>query len=974
MDQLEIQSDDSPVEAATDDPASSPQTVRSDARADTATQARVGAPMQAIPSYEEHMEAEKQRAKLRRAGLGLTGVRKDDSSQWGLALSGGGIRSATFCLGVLQALSRMPAAPLARPAPPSAGGVAPKHDGFVPPDCLLAQFDYLSTVSGGGYIGGFFASLFIRGRLDGVAAPAAAGAGAVNDSEVDLANRDAACVAYRLVSYDPPPRMREDLYDNPIAPERTAKLAMAWLRENGRYLSPTSAGDTLYNAATVVRAWFGMQYVLGSMLVCLLILLALGKLGYNWAWAQFGAPGAPDQPEGLLDTLWIFETGRAWWWSSMWDFLVLIVALWLVPCMMAFWLAYPRGGRSIGEQVRMRPAWWRSPRIFRRGARAAPTASEDVDWHSTAIMAMLMLALSVGTLILSIVLGSEWQDLRRLSAVCAGLMVLAVCWWSATFAAAGGVIGNHRVMLTRCLSRGLRWAGVMLFIAVVDTAAQWLYSVPGHRAQWLPQLTLGGALTWAVHLAQNLIKNSGGVVKPRLPMNLLFGALGLLLMGCLCGLWDMTVLWLEWGGDAPALSTHAIEGRFQLMSVSFAVALALVLIVAMFPQFLNLSTLSGLYGSRLTRAYLGASNGARYKPGVGSAVRSSAEPEAGDYVQYGEYTANPYAPMHLINICLNQNVDPAEQLVQRDRKGRPLVVLPNVSTASSDWPAVAVDGQLLMTDPTNQLRGEKLTIGEWIAVSGAAVSSGMGRGTSAAKAFLLGISNLRLGHWWQSGIKVDLSYELSWSVRQLRRTFPTQVYLIEELAARFHGLRRRFHFLSDGGHFDNTGIYELLRPQRNIKLILACDCGADPHYRFDDIGVLIRLARIDFGLDLRLDSSLPAALDSVFGDFHSVGAAGVPTSRCALLLNGFRDGSDPMGEPDVRIVVLKPVRLAAMPGDLCNHAVSESEFPQHTTADQFFDEAQWESYRKLGMLVAERAIGSGQAHAVSLWDVLSRTT
>ena len=53
----------------------------------------------------------------------------------GLALSGGGIRSATFNLGVLQALNR-------------AG--------------LLENFDYLSTVSGGGYVGGWWSAWLTR--------------------------------------------------------------------------------------------------------------------------------------------------------------------------------------------------------------------------------------------------------------------------------------------------------------------------------------------------------------------------------------------------------------------------------------------------------------------------------------------------------------------------------------------------------------------------------------------------------------------------------------------------------------------------------------------------------------------------------------------------------------------------------------------------------------------------------------------
>src|SRR5262249_7773400 len=51
------------------------------------------------------------------------------SQLMGLAFSGGGIRSATFNLGMLQSLARLN---------------------------LLSKFDYLSTVSGGGYIGSWF--------------------------------------------------------------------------------------------------------------------------------------------------------------------------------------------------------------------------------------------------------------------------------------------------------------------------------------------------------------------------------------------------------------------------------------------------------------------------------------------------------------------------------------------------------------------------------------------------------------------------------------------------------------------------------------------------------------------------------------------------------------------------------------------------------------------------------------------------
>ena len=71
-----------------------------------------------------------------------------------------------------------------------------------------------------------------------------------------------------------------------------------------------------------------------------------------------------------------------------------------------------------------------------------------------------------------------------------------------------------------------------------------------------------------------------------------------------------------------------------------------------------------------------------------------------------------------------------------------------------------------------------------------------------------------------------------------------QSYLLDEFLGRFHGSARRRWCLTDGGHFDNTGVYELLR--RRVPLILAVDAEADPDFRFDGLGNLVRKARADF--------------------------------------------------------------------------------------------------------------------------------
>src|SRR5512144_933028 len=123
------------------------------------------------------------RVLVRRRGLDWSDEAIRASPRWGLALSGGGIRSATFALGVMQGLVR------ARP-PSTAPDAEPPASRPEPHRSLLARFDYLSTVSGGGYIGSFFGSLFIPGRLRGERPPSGAGhASALADTLVRIKSR-----------------------------------------------------------------------------------------------------------------------------------------------------------------------------------------------------------------------------------------------------------------------------------------------------------------------------------------------------------------------------------------------------------------------------------------------------------------------------------------------------------------------------------------------------------------------------------------------------------------------------------------------------------------------------------------------------------------------------------------------------------------------------------------------------------------
>ena len=85
--------------------------------------------------------------------------------------------------------------------------------------------------------------------------------------------------------------------------------------------------------------------------------------------------------------------------------------------------------------------------------------------------------------------------------------------------------------------------------------------------------------------------------------------------------------------------------------------------------------------------------------------------------------------------------------------------------------------------------------------------------------------------------------------QKINRAFPVQTYLLDEFLARFHGSARQYWYLTDGGHFENLGAYELIR--RRLRLIVIIDAGGDPDYVFSDLANLIRKARLDFGAEIR---------------------------------------------------------------------------------------------------------------------------
>ncbi|MDF3839714.1 hypothetical protein P3W85_43280 [Cupriavidus basilensis] len=951
-----------------------------------------------MPVEDQASGDELARIARRRRQLGIARRLRDGDSHWALALSGGGIRSATFCLGVMQALAKAPPPPVADPAGPVLHAVTPDAAPDGPPDnvqvrlqdavqegdgpnaptaapppattALLGQFDYLSTVSGGGYLGAFFCSLFVPGRLKPGTAPA-----------------EAAALAYRTLQQEPPGRIRSST--SYVADP--GRAAVAWLRENGRYLTPTGAGDALYAGALVVRNWFAMQYVIGSALLLLLAVLALLRHLAVGNWLDLGR----HEMDLLHDARQVFnEGGLAIWWSELLWLPLAALLLFAVPPGVAYWLVYPHAGEA-------RPAL----RFDSAATRLAALAG----------VAMLGLAAWLNRLTPGLVL-------PRLLLAAAVLTLLGVACCFALCREQPATVQAYRVRATRALRNGVGAALWFAALGAADTVGRTFYLYTqntGHPWGTLGPAAMAGGLVWLVRYGAGLVDGKGGAGGgnpwlSRLPVSLLAGIGAALVALLVFMLWSWLVLWVRWNGGQP-LDWMVFGNAYTtpVLCTLSVLALGLTLIAGRFAGFLNLSTLQPFYAARLTRAYLGGSNGKRFMPGSGAgpaqqhaiqrARLSVAEPEDGDSLSLNAYyDPAMLAPLHLINVTLNLTVDPAEQLVQRDRKGKPLCIAPGPfmlpHTAARAIPADAfvrftVDGQLYYPE-TWKAGGSELsqsrTLGDWIATSGAAVSTGLGRSTTLGTSLLLGLANLRLGTWWPSypldagsaprrgGAERDrVQAECAGApwLGGFITLFRTQYYLACELSARFHGTRRGWQYLSDGGHFENTAVYELLRPERRVALIVLCDCGADPRYQFGDLANLIRLARIDLGLEIVVDTAAAgdAVLGSVFGTPASFSPQGrrTPSDKCALLLNVFR-ADEPAGtrRPVSRIVLLKPCPIASAPADVRQYGAGHPAFPQEPTSDQFFDEAQWESYRALGLAIGQRVFGGGadgDAVARALW-------
>ncbi len=721
----------------------------------------------------------------------------------GLALSGGGVRSAAFCLGAVQAIE--------------ANG-------------KLQSIDYLSTVSGGGYVGcALVASMAATGEF-----PFAAKA------DVDITGQGGV----------------NDLQDS---------SAVQHIRDYSNYLMPRGLNDLTLSIGVVLRGLVASaSFVFGPILLLASLALWLHPTQENLLEHDaFGLPIATFSGHFILAA---------------------IVAISLAAVLLAWglWRSHEeRGGVAPYEFTK---AW---PYIAR--------------WLLGALIVVLFL---------------EAQPKAILSLL-------------EPKSAAGGLIGSLVSWISSFAKFLAPVAGVVTFFAgrLADIVKAKSNDPTG-----------GGRL---MHLASEGLLFFAAIVVPLL-------------------LWTLWLYLVYWGtyndlgasifdNHAPQWLLNAAPRAAAPLAYFGAGAALFALSLAMEP---NANSLHRLYRDRLSDAFLfltqhgeklasagygTASASGRSGPARQASIGDEFKPF--DRLKLSELDTDR-TPYLIINTSLN--IQGSEYVNRRGRNA-------DFFTFSRDYVGSHATG--IVPTEAMEKRHPALDVGTAMAISGAAVSSNMGAHSIRMLAPTLTLLNVRLGYWlpnpaWMKEVierrsPAPLPAANSWSAR-----VPSSFFLAAEMCSLLDETSRQV-YLTDGGHVENLGAYELLK--RRCRLVVIVDAECDPGYAFSSYVTLQRYARIDLGI--RIDDlafpiirarSLEYGRDTIASGATGAAPASTPGPHAAVARIDYPDAP-----PGILLYV-----KSSMTGDendiVVDYKSDYPDFPHETTGDQFFGETQFEAYRALG--------------------------
>jgi hypothetical protein len=798
-----------------------------------------------------------------------------ERNQSALCLSGGGIRSAAFSLGVLQALAQQG---------------------------LLTSFDYLSTVSGGGYAGGWLAAM-LRAH-DG----------------------DAIKVQGLLKADEPPPELRALRgYTNFLSPHPgisspdTWAGIVLWVRNvlvNWLIFFPALFALALLPVAyaDILAALSGGWW---SWPLLLLALFCLGAGVYNGA-VHLPSHAFPEAAERGSRTA--FVPKRVVWPLIAWAALVpMVAAPWLRPVM--------PGNAILGDVI---PVLGFVVMELAYVLAALHEAGEDrtLFWHnfgwwtlaSLCATAMLWLALDFG-------IGLSFELIAVLGplAVTLAHLVQSLIYVALRSEAFRGDL--DREWLARLNGEkvlpALLWAifaavCLLLPCLVLDhTSSFTAFLVSAFGLLTGPAAAYLGKISRDVSREGSSDKGRSGFA---LPLNILLAiaaAIFAVLLFLLLARLGTTLARHHWLADLVIIAIAALlaAGLGKRINV-------------------NRFSMHAVYRSRLVRGFLGSARKQRTPDGF-----TDIDPR--DNPRMADLAAHSGARRVLFPVVnLTLNLTAVRNTAWTERKGESFTVTPCASGAaflhkSEDVAAgLPARGAYVRTalyagnereigrhDPANGV-----TLGTALTLSGAAASPSMGYHSSPGAAFLMTLFNVRLGAW--------LPNPATASTQELARAKPPNALFT--LGRELLGLsddRTDAVYLSDGGHFENLGIYEMVR--RRCRRIVVVDAGADPNAGFEDLGNAVRKIRIDLAIEIRFNPPVGiGSRSNPLKPFRSFACATIHYPDSAV-----------MGQ----LIYLKAADPPDVPMDVRAYRNGHDDFPHQSTANQFFSESQFESYRMLGL-------------------------
>ena len=404
-------------------------------------------------------------------------------------------------------------------------------------------------------------------------------------------------------------------------------------------------------------------------------------------------------------------------------------------------------------------------------------------------------------------------------------------------------------------------------------------------------VTLGGVTTTLLGLFKS---KPGDEVKPKRSFLLTVGV-ALIAYGVFIAIYH------TWQGLVAGHGDTAWTGLFVALAFSAAIAL-----------FANINNLSmhRYYRNRLMEAFLPDKNP------DGSKI-DRANPDKCRLCDIPQ-TAYPY---HIINA--NQQTTGSKTKQLRQRGGESFV-----------FSAEYCGSRSTEYVKTSEYLGGKTNLATAMAVSGAAADTNSYATRSIPLTFLMSLVNARLGYWILNPRFADKLWRI------VRPTW--YWYLLRDSLGIGLDERSRFIHLSDGGHFENLGLYELV--SRGCSHIVACDAGCDPDFTFSDIGRAVERIRADFAvtIDMPLAELVPSKKTGLSKKPYAIGKIKYGKQKDGTVKNG------------VLIYIKTAVTKESYKSpEVRSYKSAHKKFPDESTADQFFDEKQFEAYRELGYRIGE---------------------